>query len=104
MNRFALRLAASTLGITLLSACSDEAAIEQVPPTDPVVVYAAYADKTYLPTLFTEFTAQTGQIVLVRNGQVPGIVDDVIASRVRPPADILHNAIGGRRLAHGRRR
>jgi iron(III) transport system substrate-binding protein len=52
-------------------------------------VYAAYADKTYLPALFTRFTAQTGQIVIVRNGQVPGIVDDVIDKRVSPPADVL---------------
>lgn len=76
-------------GITLLAACTPEPAVEEGPPSDPVVVYAAYADKTYLPTLFTEFTAQTGQIVLVRNGQVPGIVDDVINDRVSPPADIL---------------
>ena len=72
-----------------LTACTPEPAVEEAPPTEPVVVYAAYADKTYLPTLFSRFTAETGQIVLVRNGQVPGIVDDVIANRVSPPADIL---------------
>lgn len=77
------------LAILMLPACTQEPAVDAPPPADPVVVYAAYADKTYLPALFTEFTAQTGQIVLVRNGQVPGIVDDVIGNRVSPPADVL---------------
>jgi iron(III) transport system substrate-binding protein len=72
-----------------LTACTPEPAVDETPPTEPVVVYAAYTDKTYLPTLFTRFTAETGQIVLVRNGQVPGIVDDVIANRVSPSADLL---------------
>ncbi|MGI9270903.1 MAG: extracellular solute-binding protein [Woeseiaceae bacterium] len=75
--------------VLLLAACTPEPAVEEGPPPDPVVVYAAYDDKTYLPTLFTEFTAETGQIVLVRNGKIPGIVDDVIGDRVSPPADIL---------------
>jgi iron(III) transport system substrate-binding protein len=55
----------------------------------PVVVYAAYQDKTYLPDLFREFTRATGNLVIVRNGTVPGIVDDVLQDRVVPPADVL---------------
>jgi len=54
-----------------------------------VVVYAAYDDKTYLPALFSEFTQETGTVVIVRNGEVPGIVDDVIQKRGTPPADLL---------------
>lgn len=60
-------------------------AVEQ----NSVVVYAAYGDKTYLPALFTQFTRETGTIVIVRNGEVPGIVDDVILKRTDPPADVL---------------
>lgn len=54
-----------------------------------VVVYAAYEDQTYLPALFNRFTQETGTIVIVRNGEVPGIVDDVILKRTDPPADVL---------------
>ena len=84
-----IRTAVWLVGVVALVACTQEPAVEDNPPSAPVVLYAAYADKTYLPALFIEFTAQTGQIVLVRNGQVPGIVDDVIDNRVEPPADVL---------------
>lgn len=60
-------------------------AVEQA----PVVVYSAYGDKTYLPSLFNEFTQKTGTVVIVRNGEVPGILDDVIQKRSTPPADLL---------------
>jgi iron(III) transport system substrate-binding protein len=73
----------------IVTACTREAPVEAAPPAEPVVVYSAYADKTYLPKLFNEFTQQTGTIVVVRNGSVPGIVDDVIEDRVTPPADLL---------------
>lgn len=75
--------------LALVAACSPEAPVEEVAPSEPVVVYTAYDDKTYLPTLFNEFTQDTGIIVIVRNGSVPGIVDDVIGDRVTPPADML---------------
>ena len=77
------------LALALAAACTPEAPVEEAPPAAPVVVYTAYSDKTYLPTLFNEFTRDTGIIVIVRNGSVPGIVDDVIADRVTPPADML---------------
>ena len=75
--------------LALVAACSPEAPVEEAPPSEPVVVYTAYDDKTYLPTLFNEFTQDTGIIVIVRNGSVPGIVDDVIGDRVTPRADML---------------
>jgi iron(III) transport system substrate-binding protein len=52
-------------------------------------VYSAYPDNDYLPKLLHDFTRQTGRLVIVRNGTVPGIVDDVLQDRVVPPADIL---------------
>lgn len=55
----------------------------------PVVVYAAYDDKDYLPGLFNDFTRSSGIPVVVRNAEVPGIVDDVLQNRVSPAADIL---------------
>ncbi len=72
-----------------LIACTPEPAIEEGPPPQPVVMYAAYEDRAYLPALLSEFTQETGIVVIVRNGTVPGIVDDVIGDRVSPPADIL---------------
>lgn len=66
----------------------DRSAVEPV-EQNAVVVYAAYDDKTYLPAVFTEFTQETGTIVIVRNGEMPGIVDDVILKRTDPPADVL---------------
>ena len=59
------------------------------PAADPVVVYAAYTDKTYLPALFSAYTQETGVTVIVRNGKPSKIVDDVIANRISPPADVL---------------
>jgi iron(III) transport system substrate-binding protein len=73
----------------MVTACTPDAPVEEAPPLEPLVVYTAYSDKTYLPTLFNEFTQDTGIIVIVRNGAVPGIVDDVIADRVTPRADML---------------
>lgn len=77
------------LAAILLAACTPDAPVEEAPPAEPLVVYTAYEDKTYLPTLFNEFTQETGIIVIVRNGAVPGIIDDVIDDRVTPPADML---------------
>jgi len=88
--RIRLQRAMVCLGtFALLSACTPEQAIEEGPPLQPVVVYASYEDQAYLPTLLTEFTQETGIVVIVRNGTVPGIVDDVIGERVSPPADVL---------------
>ena len=79
----------SLLWVTLLAACTQEAPPGDGQPALPVVLYAAYQDGDYLPTLLSEFTRDTGNLVIVRNGAVPGIIDDVLQDRVVPPADIL---------------
>ncbi len=56
---------------------------------EPVVVYASYADETYLPALFAGFTRDTGIRVTVRHADTRILVDDVIAKRGSPPADLL---------------
>ncbi|NNC78304.1 MAG: solute-binding protein [Woeseiaceae bacterium] len=79
----------------LTAGCGNEA-----PPNDakapagnftpePVVVYAAYADETYLPNLFADFTRDTGRRVVVRHRDAATIVDDLIADRGSPAADVL---------------
>ena len=77
------------LVLALLAACTQEAPPAAKPPALPVVLYSAYADQDYLPALFNEFTRQTGNLVIVRNGTAPGIIDDVLQDRVVPPADVL---------------
>lgn len=77
------------LAVCLLAACAPEAPPAVSPSALPVVVYAADEDKAYLPALLEEFTRATGTLVTVRNGSVPGIVDDVLLDRVSPPADVL---------------
>ena len=89
MKRKLRNASAWLFGLACLVACTPEPAVDEGPPLQPVVVYAAYDDKTYLPALFNQFTAATGYVVIVRNGTVPAIVDDVIGSRVSPPADVL---------------
>lgn len=83
------RLGLAFIAMVMATACTQDMPVEEAPASEPLVVYTAYNDKTYLPTLFNEFTQDTGIIVIVRNGSVPGIVDDVIGDRVTPPADML---------------
>ena len=59
---------------------------------EPIVVYASYADETYLPALFNGFTRETGIRVTVRYATTQSIVDDVIGKRGSPPADLLLTA------------
>ena len=77
------------LGIALLVACTPEQSAEEWPALEPVVIYAAYKDRVYLPALFEGYTKETGVVVIVRYGDAPGIVDDVIDRRVSPGADLL---------------
>jgi iron(III) transport system substrate-binding protein len=79
----------SLLWVLLCAACTQEPPPLVEPPALPIVVYSAYPDKDYLPELLHEFTRQTGRLVIVRNGTVPGIIDDVLQDRVVPPADVL---------------
>jgi iron(III) transport system substrate-binding protein len=74
--------------ILLVVACSRDAPPPE-PPREPVVVYAAYEDKAYLPRLFEAYTDATGVAVIVRQGLPGSIVDDVIANEISPPADVL---------------
>ncbi len=56
---------------------------------EPVVVYASYKDETYLPTLFADFTRETGIPVTVRHADTNENVENVIANRGFPTADLL---------------
>ena len=56
---------------------------------EPVVVYASYEDENYLPTLFADFTRETGIPVTVRHRPEHQIVGEVIANTGSPPADLL---------------
>ena len=55
--------------------------------SNPVVVYASYADENYLPDLFSGFTESTGIRVVVKHTK--SAVDEVIADHGSPPADVL---------------
>ena len=76
------------LMLLLLVACGGEQGGEQE-RFAPVVVYAAYDDDKYLAELFADFTKQTGIPVTLRQGEPGRLVDDVIANRGAPPADVL---------------
>jgi len=56
---------------------------------EPIVVYASYADETYLPALFEAFTVDTGIRVSVRYADAEQIVENVVEKRGSPPADVL---------------
>ncbi|MDJ0813982.1 MAG: extracellular solute-binding protein [Woeseiaceae bacterium] len=72
----------------LVAGCSAEEPAVQA-PSDPVVVYASYEDKTYLPGLLSRFTEETGIVVIARHGGREQIVDDLIADEINPPADVI---------------
>ncbi|MEM7430974.1 MAG: hypothetical protein AAF351_03425 [Pseudomonadota bacterium] len=78
--------------LILLAACGreDEAATAEAPErVEPVVVYATYEDREYLPMFFGEFTKETGVPVTVRHGDLEVIMQDVLESRVDPYADVV---------------
>jgi iron(III) transport system substrate-binding protein len=58
-------------------------------PAEPVVVYASYSDRDYLPRLFEAYTEATGAPVIVRHAEPGTIVDDLIENTITPPADVL---------------
>ena len=62
------------LSLVALAACTPEQAENEAAATDPVVVQAVDADDAYLATLFAEFTAATGQIVLVSATEEPDVL------------------------------
>ena len=80
------------LGIALsTSGCGDrEVDPKNIEPRpEPVVVYADYEDKSYLPTLFADFTHETGIRVTVKTATPDIIVSNVIEDRGSPPADLI---------------
>ena len=86
------RTAYCIVTLLLLSSCAPDAADDSGTPSpaaDPIFVYAAYADSTYLPAFVDAFQKQTGATVIVRTGDPAAIVDDVIGGHVSPPADLL---------------
>lgn len=95
------RLFALSLCALVIVACSNESASPTAAPKppesarseivrhEPVVVYAAYKDEAYLPSLFANFTRETGVRVTVRHSDQKTIVDDVINDRGSPRADVL---------------
>lgn len=74
--------------VLLLAGCTaEEPAVQE--PRPPVVVYASYADKAYLPARLAGFTEETGIAVIVRHASHEAIVDDLIADEINPPADVI---------------
>ena len=64
-------------------------ACESKTPSPPLVVYASGEDETFLPTLFADFTEETGISVTVKFGDSSANTDAVIANAGSPPADVL---------------
>lgn len=87
-----LKLLSVTTLLTLVSGACDSGSGGTRGPQEPVVVYAPHADESYLPELFSGFTKETGIPVTVNYGAPAQIVDDVIANRGSPSADILLTA------------
>jgi iron(III) transport system substrate-binding protein len=84
-----LRAAVGLLAI-LCAACSADTEPDPAgPPPEPIVVYASYADRNYLPMLFDAYTRQTGVPVIVRHADPDATVDDLIENKITPPADVL---------------
>ena len=78
----------AVLIVFLLAACGEDPAGGQE-RLSPVVVYAAYDNAEHLEDLFEGFTKQTRIPVTLRLGESQQLVDDIIANRGAPPADVL---------------
>ena len=85
------RVAAIAVAVLVLTACERPAEKTPAPGSrpEPVVVYASFEDETYLPSLFADFTRETGIPVTVRHRPEHQIVGEVIANSGSPPADVL---------------
>lgn len=85
------RVVAFTIAALALGACerTAEETPEPAPRPEPVVVYASFEDENYLPSLFADFTDETGIPVTVRHRPEHQIVGEVIANKGSPPADLL---------------
>lgn len=65
------------------------AACDSGPRPEPVVVYASFADETYLPELFSGFTKATGIPVTLKYDDSGTNTLNVINDEGSPPADVL---------------
>lgn len=80
------RLSACLLLLIGLAGCESK----QVPVRhEPIVVYASYADESYLPGLFTEFTEQTGIPVTVAYDRSEVHARNLIFNIGSPPVDVF---------------
>lgn len=81
------------LAVAVLAACERDPASGQdpadVPGPEPLYVYSAYEDVDYLPALFSEFTDETGVLVVVRHRSDDENIDDMLAKSGSQPADLL---------------
>ena len=99
IRSIARRIVAATIttivAVCSICGCSSERDAEA--PSDPstgsrpepVVVYAAYPDESYLPEFFADFTRESGIRVDVQLGNPEEIVAKVVENRGSPPADVL---------------
>jgi iron(III) transport system substrate-binding protein len=85
------RVVAGLLPVLALCACERQATEtpDGAARPEPVVVYASYEDQNYLPSLFAEFTRDSGIPVSVRHRPEEQIVSEVIEKRDSPRADLL---------------
>ncbi len=85
------KLAAIATAALVLGACERPAEKTAGPAArpEPVVVYASFKDESYLPSLFADFTRETGIPVTVRHRPEHQIVGEVIANKGSPLADVL---------------
>ncbi len=74
--------------VALLSACESKTGSQDA-PQEPVVVYAAHAAESYLQDYLSGFTDETGIPVNIRFGEPLQNLNEVIANRGSPPADVL---------------
>jgi len=87
-----MRMSRLLLFSALLVGCgsetpSDATSEERTAP--PLTVYSSYADTTYLPTLFADFTKQTGIPVVVRHRTDADNLAGMAAKSGSQPADLL---------------
>ena len=79
-------IAAVSLVLATFGCSEREAETRSIEPRpEPVVVYASYEDKSYLPSLFANFTYETGIRVTVKIAAPEDIVRHVTENSGSPP-------------------
>jgi iron(III) transport system substrate-binding protein len=83
-------IASLVASFVLLAACEQTPKPDIAAPSkDPVVVYFAGEDEAPLRRVLDHYADVSGVPVSIRRGSPQGIVDDLIADDVIPPADVL---------------